>query len=97
MMTWMFAYDAQCDQRRHKIAKAIRREGIPIQKSVVLVQASVSEVRTLTASLARMMDRKTDRILTVAIAKRLAKLTELLSRNSFADSHTVCASLTPGR
>jgi CRISPR/Cas system-associated endoribonuclease Cas2 len=97
MMTWMFAYDAQCDQRRHKIAKAIRREGIPIQKSVLLVQATISEVRTLTDSLAKIIDRKTDRILTVALAKRLAKLTELVSRNSFADSHTVFDSLTPGR
>lgn len=67
MMSWMFAYDVQCDQRRQKIAKAIRREGVPIQKSVLLVQATVSDVRTLTDSLARMMDWKTDRILAVPL------------------------------
>jgi CRISPR-associated endonuclease Cas2 len=67
MLTWVFVYDVRCDYRRQKIAKAIRKEGLPVQKSVLLVQATVSEVRTLADSLGRIMDRTTDRIIAIPL------------------------------
>ena len=62
MTAWVIAYDIRDNRSRSKVAGTLKKHGLPIQKSVFLVEATREVVTELTESLAEGLDLKTDRV-----------------------------------
>jgi CRISPR-associated protein Cas2 len=62
MMNWVIAYDVSQDRNRVRLAKLLVANGIRIQKSVFLVEATRGQVDNLTQQMARHIDKKTDSV-----------------------------------
>ncbi len=62
MTTWVLAYDIRDNRSRSIVAGTLKKHGLPIQKSVFLVEATKEAVSELTKSLAEGLDSKTDRV-----------------------------------
>ena len=62
MTTWVVAYDISDNRSRSKVAGILKKHGLPIQKSIFLVEATKEAVKDLTESLAKGLDSKTDRV-----------------------------------
>ena len=61
-MTWVIAYDVSRDRNRTHVSKTLAKEGIRIQKSVFLVEASSCQVKQLVETLGRMIETETDSV-----------------------------------
>ena len=62
MQTWVVAYDIRCDRNRGQVAKVLKKHGLPVQKSVFLVEASEKAVEKLISTLSGVVCGETDRI-----------------------------------
>lgn len=61
-MTWVVAYDVSVDRNRNKVAKLLEAKGLRLQYSVFLVQGAPRGVCHLLEELAKLIDRRTDRL-----------------------------------
>ena len=62
MLAWIVAYDIRSNRRRTKVCGCLKKHGLPMQKSVFLVQAERETVETLVTHLAALIDDRTDRV-----------------------------------
>lgn len=61
-MTWIIAYDVSDDRRRARLLKRLKQFGLPVQRSVFLVEGSRAVVQRLTDTLAGCLDSATDQL-----------------------------------
>jgi CRISPR-associated endonuclease Cas2 len=59
-MHWVIAYDVTSNRIRSRVSKGLVKEGIRIQKSVFVVEASSEQVKQLVKELGRLIDLQTD-------------------------------------
>ena len=69
-MTWVVAYDVTRDRIRSRVSKTLAKEGIRIQKSVFLVEASVSQVQQLVKTLGSIIEPATDSVCAWPLAEQ---------------------------
>lgn len=62
MLTWVVAYDIREDRRRGRVAKVLKKHGLPVQKSVFLVEAPEPAVQKLVQTLSEVVCPQTDRV-----------------------------------
>jgi len=59
---WLVCYDVTDPRRLARVFKCLRGHGIPIQKSVFLVDASQAQMAALAQRLAELIDATQDRL-----------------------------------
>jgi CRISPR-associated endonuclease Cas2 len=61
-VTWIIAYDVTRNRIRTRISKVLAKEGMRIQKSVFLVEASTGEVEKLIELMSQQIEPATDSV-----------------------------------
>ena len=77
-MNWVVAYDVSQDRNRARIAKLLVANGIRIQKSVFLLEASKLQVQTLTQQMAQHINPNTDSVCAWPLAESWRRQQEVV-------------------
>ncbi len=61
-MRWVIAYDIRSTRRRSRVARALERAGLRVQKSVFVAELSPRDLHKLIQQLSSLIDPETDQV-----------------------------------
>lgn len=72
---WLVTYDIADSRRLARLFKYLKKQGIPVQYSVFLVEASAAKMGNLIVQMAKMVDKEADDVRAYRLPERTWKIT----------------------
>ncbi|MDO8252356.1 MAG: CRISPR-associated endonuclease Cas2 [Rhodoferax sp.] len=72
---WLVTYDIADPRRLARLFKFLKKQGVPVQYSVFLVEASAAKMGNLIVQMAKMVDKDADDVRAYRLPERAWKVT----------------------
>ena len=72
---WLVTYDIADPRRLARLFKLLKKQGVPVQYSVFLVEASTAKMGNLIVQIAKMVDKEADDVRAYRLPERTWKVT----------------------